>query len=383
VVASTRSIRRAVAVVLVALGSVAMWFGPMIAVQPGGVGTWLHATRVEAAGAAHTSSIFSTGTGGVTNLGTFGAWTLLTLGPVLVVGLLALLVLGVLWAATRRPVGDVTRRIWSRPGSGHPWYQRPGMVLSAAVLPPVAVVTLVQFAKGGYVLAYLPAATIGALVPAARLVHHRRPGIRRAGAILATVAVAAVCAWNVERFTEAWGILPGRLATDHPSLWISQARYQAPYADTAATIADADRADRVFATLGRRIDPRTDVVVSVAIGPGLDLYRNMGFALPGVRVSLVSLSPPVVLYTELHGLLYYGSGTTIALGPGGTAWFLTAPGAPDLSATATPAGSIDGLRVWRVTPGPGAAGPGAAGVPVAGITVTESPGPRSLGGGIR
>lgn len=373
VVASTRTVRQAVAVVGVALAGVAVWFAPTIALQPGGLSAWLHATRVEAAGAAGASSIFSTGAGGVTNLGTFASWTLLTLGPAVVIGLVAWSALALAGTATRRSVGDVTVRIWSRPGRAQPWYQHPGVVLAAAVLPPVAVVTLVQFAKGGYLLSYLPAATIGVLMPAARLVHHRRAPLRRAALLVGSGAVVLACAWNVERFTEAPGILPASVVTGHPGWWISQARYQAPYADTASAIAAADRADRALTGLGRRVDPRTDVLVVAGMGTGADLFRNVGFALPDVRVSLVSPSPPVVLYTELHGLLYYRRGSVVAVAPGGHAWILTAPSAPDLSGRARPFGTEAGFRLWRVSPG----------AVVLGVRVVAVAGARPLGGGIR
>ena len=49
---------------------------------------------------------------------------------------------------------------WTRP-----WYQSRTAVLAAAIVPPVLVVALVQFAKGGYLLAYLPAAVIALLLP--------------------------------------------------------------------------------------------------------------------------------------------------------------------------------------------------------------------------
>lgn len=373
VVASTATARRAVAVGAVALAGVAVWFVPTVTLQPGGLSVWLHATRVEAAGAASASSVFSTAVGGVTNLGTFASWTLLTLGPAAVIGLVALGMLGLSRAVTGRSAGDVTMRIWSRPDRSLPWYQHPAAVLGAAVVPPVAVVTLVQFAKGGYVLSYLPGATIAVLVPAARLVHHRRFPVRRASLVIGTAAVALACAWNIDRFTQAPGILPKRIAADHPGWWISQPRYQAPYATTASAIADADRADVALARLDRHVDPRRDVVVVVGAGQGLDLYRNVGFALPDVRVSLLDASAPVVLYTELHGLLYYRRGSIIQVAPGGTAWFLNAPPAPDLSAPASPSGSVGGFRIWRVSPG----------ADVLGIHVVAVAGTRPLGGGIR
>ena len=53
-------------------------------------------------------------------------------------------------------------------GWRRPWYQGRTTILGAAIVPPVLLVALVQFAKGGYLLAYLPAAVIALLLPARR-----------------------------------------------------------------------------------------------------------------------------------------------------------------------------------------------------------------------
>jgi hypothetical protein len=78
------------------------------------------------------------------------------------------------------------------------------------------------------------------LLPVARLLHHRARGVRRAAVVVATVLVAGIVVVNVQRFVAAPGILPVNVARDHPGLWISKARYQAPYADTADAIRAAD-----------------------------------------------------------------------------------------------------------------------------------------------
>jgi hypothetical protein len=104
----------------------------------------------------------------------------------------------------------------------------------------VAVVTLDQFPGGGAVLSYLVPATVLLLLPVGRLLHHRARGVRRTTTIVATVLVAGIVGVNVQRFVAAPGILPASVARDHPGLWISKARYQSPYADTASTIRAAD-----------------------------------------------------------------------------------------------------------------------------------------------
>ncbi|MHB8682639.1 MAG: hypothetical protein ACYDA2_11170 [Acidimicrobiales bacterium] len=375
VFAGVHSVRSAALVVGAGVASVALWFVPMVLVQPGGIHAWLRATRVETAGAARATSIFSSGSGGGTNLGTLAAYALLTLGLLAALGVVALLLLGLARLVTGEWAGDVTRRIWRirRPG-GTPWYQHNGAVLAAAIVPPAAIVGLVQFAKGGYLLAFLPATVIVLLLPLARLAHHQRSGVRRAALVLATAAVLGVCALNVQRFTDAPGLLPLSYGKAHPGVWISQARYQAPYAVTAQAITAADAADRALPALAGRIDDANDVVAVLDAGPGLNLYRNIGFALPGARVSLVSLAPALVRYTEQDGLLYYDSGATVDVGPGGVAWFLSAPPAPDLTPDlGTYVGTVAGFRVWRVLPGT-SVGP---------ISVVETSLPRPLGGQIR
>ena len=51
-------------------------------------------------------------------------------------------------------------------------------------------------------------------------------------------------AGNVQRFVAGPGILPATVTRHYPHLWISEARYQSPYADTAAAIRDADERHR-------------------------------------------------------------------------------------------------------------------------------------------
>ncbi|HUY63492.1 MAG TPA: hypothetical protein VMV14_03145 [Acidimicrobiales bacterium] len=370
VMASTRGLRQWMLTLASAVAAMALWFVPMVEVQPGGLSAWWHATRLESAGAADASSIFVTATGGRTNLGTFAAWALLTMGPALVLGLVATVVLGLARAATRRPAGDVTRRIWSLATNTElAWYQRSPVIVAAAVVPPLGLVTLVQFAKGGYLLSFLPAATVALLLPVSRLVHHRQAALRHAAVMIAGVALVAACGFNIERFTEEPGILPRSFALSHPWWWISQARYQSPYADTASTIAAADRADTELRRLGAMVDPSRDVVVALSLGAGLELYRNIGAAVPGVRVALVSWSPPILLYEELGGLLYYDSSTTVAVGPGGYAYVLTAPPASGLATEGTYVATLADFRVWRLSPG----------AQIGGVRVVADSGTRPLG----
>ena len=67
------------------------------------------------------------------------------------------------------------------------------MILGAAIIPPVLVVTLIQFAKGGYLLAYLPAAVILLLLPLGALNRTSTPG-----------RAPRRCGWSSLRWVSCW-----------------------------------------------------------------------------------------------------------------------------------------------------------------------------------
>jgi hypothetical protein len=377
VVASVRTVGQLLATVVAALAGLAAWFVPVIVIQPGGVHAWLHAVHVQISDAAHTSSVFAApAPGAITNIGTFGGWSIVSLGPAIAVGILAVLALAGARLVTRHPAGNVTRRIWSTSGGGlsdrieRPWYQRTGSIFAAAVLPPLALVTLGQFAGGGDVLWYLAPVTVLMLLPVGRLLHHRTPGFRYAAAVVATVLVAGIVAVNVQRFVAAPGILPASVAHDHRDLWISQPRYQAPYADTADTIRAGDRADPSFGRLRSLADPATDVIVCWPSPLGAGVYRIVGDELPQFRVALVGPRPGM----ELGGLLYRGHSSTLLVGPGGHAYFPVSPRSPEMTLLASEGGATEtttgvaGFEVWRVQPG----------TTVFDVTVTATSGPRPL-----
>jgi hypothetical protein len=250
VVASVRTVGHLLAVIGAGLGSVAVWFVPMILLQPGGLHAWLHAVHVQFSHAADTSSVFAApGSGAITTIGRFGGWSLVSLGPVLVLAVLAVVVMVGARLATGQPGGNASLRIWStatepRQPIERPWYQTTGAILTAALIPPLGLATLFQFPAGGAVLSYLVPATILGALPLGRLLHHRVRGLRRTAAVLATVLVAGAVVVNVQRFVTGPGILPAQVARDHPGLWLSKARYQSPYPDTAATIRAADASRR-------------------------------------------------------------------------------------------------------------------------------------------
>ncbi len=246
VVASVRTVGQLLSAALAAVASVAVWFVPMVLIQPGGLHTWFHAVHAQISMAAHTSSVFAAPSSGVvTNIGTFGGWSLVSLGPALVVAVVAVVLLTVTRVVTGQRGGNVALRIWSATSEQRqevelPRYQTTGAILGAALVPPVAVVTLGRFSGGGTVLGYLVPATVLLLLPVARLLHHRNWALRRSTAVVASVLLVAAVAVNVQRFVGAPGILPTSFTRAHRNLWISRARYQSPYTETAATIRAAD-----------------------------------------------------------------------------------------------------------------------------------------------
>jgi hypothetical protein len=397
VVAATRSWRRALATVATGLVSVAVWFLPMIAQQPGGFSAWLRATRAESTGAFQATSILDHAAGGHTNLGTFAAYTVVALAPVAVLSVLAGAVLGVRYLLGRsRPTAAIVPdppgvdaphpESWSRP-----WYQRRTAVLTAAILPPAAIVGLVQFAKGGYLLAYVPAAVIALLLPVNALLARRPSGAhasRSAGRhpttvsstwlVLASLGVAVVVGIGSQRFLAGDGVLPQRWLRAAGGVWLQQPQYQAPYTDTRQAITGADAIDTALGRLGPMLHPAGDVVVFDTVDGGDTIYRNAGWSLPNVRISLITTG--TLLYNQLHGALYYASGNTVAAGLTGSVYLVASPALPGM-ATLTASGEaipvstplpIGGYLVWRLLPG----------TTLLGVHIATSPRPPALGGGI-
>jgi hypothetical protein len=407
VVASTR--RWSHLGLTVAAGAVAAgaWFVPMLVAQPGGFAAWWRATRSEASGAAQLTSVLDHATGASTNLGTFAAYTALALAPLAALSVLALVLLGVrrsIRAVSGRRRPEAERRAFGlapvpalvppvaqlggptpspvvgspSPERRRPWYQRRPAVLGVAIVPPVLVVTLIQFAKSGYLLAYLPAAVIALLLPLGAL-NRRGAGSRRlspAWMVVTSVAVGVVVVVGAQRFVSAAAVIPPAWTNGSPSLWIDQPRYQAPYTTTAASIRATDAMDAAIATLGPEVRSHQDVVVFDTLDGGTTYYRNAGWELPGDRIALVA--PDQVLYNQLGGSLFVSPPQTIAVAPGGSVLLVASPALPGLAeltrqVDAVPVTSvrIGGYRVWRVR----------SGVSVLGVPVVTRTGPRPLGQG--
>jgi 4-amino-4-deoxy-L-arabinose transferase-like glycosyltransferase len=382
VVAATRRWTRLGVTVTAGVAAAAVWFVPMALEQPGGVAAWWRATRIESTGAAHATSVLDHAPGGATNLGTFAAYTVMALAPLAALTVLAALVLAIRRLVGAHPAGRHTHRPLPRP-----WYQRRIAILAAAILPPVALVSLVQFAKGGYALAYFPAATIALLLPVAAVIRRARSGTAGLWLSIATVGVVAVAALSAQRFLDGAGVLPTNW-TSSPAgkgglgLWVGQPRYQAPYADTRSAIDQSDQLDIGLRTLAPHLRFGRDVVVLDTLDGGVSFYRGAGWALPDARIALVA--PGQVVYNEQGGALYYAEGTpagaSVAVGPSGSVVLVASPALPGLARLAAAgdltllsmARPIGDYRVWQVRPG----------VTILGVPVVERAGRRPLGGGV-
>jgi hypothetical protein len=381
VIGSTRRWGQLMVTILAGAAAAGVWLVPMVVEQPGGLPAWARATRHEAAGAAHITSVLDHAAGGPTNIGTFLAYTVVALAPLAV-----LAAAGVAALLARRlkmgppPRSTVPEGLPALPRWTRPWYQRRAAVLTAAIVPPVLIVALVQFAKGGYLLAYLPAATIALLLPLGAL--SRRQGLPHRSTpvwmLLTSLGVIAVVVLGAQRFLGGGGVLPEQWVRSTGPVWLVQPRYQAPYLDTRAAIRNADSVDAALDGLAPSLRTDRDVVVFDVTDGGPNIYRNAGWALPDARIALIGAG--TVVYNELHGALYYASGHTVAVAPGGSAILVASPALPGLARLtaegyALPVRTprpVGGYRVWRVRPG----------VRILGVRVVQSAGPRPLGGGI-
>ncbi len=402
VAGSVRRIREVLAAVGLGLVALAAWLVPMALEQPGGITSWAQASRSESQGAFDASSVLHSASGGAVNLGTFAAYTTLALLPLVVLALVAAIGLGVratVRAIRRTPGGsapdDAPETIPPRPVAAHrisgprhrrrqrpwvrPWYQSRTVILVAATVPPVAVVALVEFAKSGYLLSYLPGAVIALLLTPAALMRSR-PGHRtaaRAWGVVATLVVLAFATFGADRFLFAGGVLPVRTQQGTHGLWLTQARFQAPYEQTRAYIGSVDRIDAQLSRLGRLVHPGSDVLVIDSVDGGVAFYRQAGTALPGRDIVLVS--PGTTDYLEHGGSLNYSDGRSVPAVPGGSVYLIASPILPGLE-TLTSTGEaklIPGYRiadflVWSVRPG----------ASILGVPVVTTQGPLPLGTGI-
>ena len=151
VAGSTRRWGRLALTVSAGVAAVAVWLVPMALTRPGGLSAWVHATRTEATGTARATSVLDHAAAGATNIGTFRRTPRWPSAP---------------WPscpssapwpssanASAPPPTPPRPVVPAGPGGAgprweRPWYQGRWAILGAAIVPPVAVVTLVAFARG-------------------------------------------------------------------------------------------------------------------------------------------------------------------------------------------------------------------------------------------
>ena len=409
VAGSVRRVREALRAVLAGAAAVALWAVPMALSQPGGLPAWARATRLEALGAVRATSIFDHAPSGAANVGTFAGYTLVAIAPLVALALVAGFVLLVrtlvravrsdpsITVSTLQSAASVAAPAATRPQLrsrrgrrsdwSRPWYQSRTAILVAAVVPPMAVVALVEFAKSGYLLAYLPGSVIALLLVPAAMLERDPPGrsARSAGRgvlvtiwfVVVSLAVGAIAVLGAQRFLTGTGVLPAKPTTSAHGFWLTQARYQAPYPATRSTIRAADAIDASLAALAPHLDPRRDVVVIDSLDGGSTFYRNAGWELPADRIAFVV--PGSAIYNEQFGSLYYTSQSTIPVGPGGSVYLIAPPSLPGLAqltrqvqAVHAGTGPIADYMVWKVS----------AGATILGVRVVTSPGIRPLGAGL-
>jgi len=390
VVAATRTWRLFAATLGAAVASVGIWFVPMVVMQPGGFAAWAHATRIEATGAAQSTSVLDHAPGGATNLGTFAGYTTVAMAPLGLLAILACLVLAGRWLTGGRGTGSPQSPAVASGNvtEGRPWYQSRASILGAALVPPILLVALVQFAKGGYLLAYLPAAVILLLLPLGALTGTLPPtGSRQRSAprrvslpwlCVATVGVVVVVGLGAQRFLAGDGVLPQSWVRSSGALWLAQPRYQAPYPDTRATIRSTDEIDGALSGVARSVRSSSDVIVFDTVDGGASFYRNAGWALPSDRIALIA--PGDVQYNELQGALYYASGSVVSVGPGGSVFLVASPALTGLASLASSGDAqpvavsrpIGHYLVFKIPPG----------ASLLGVRVISTANHRPLGTGI-
>ena len=399
---SVRRFSEAVKAVLVGAVAVAIWFVPMALSQPGGVTAWVRATRLETMGAVQATSILDHAQSGAVNVGTFAAYTFVALAPLIVLAVIAgfVLLIRTLVRAVRSDgaaddpippeaaIQSHSRRRRSRSAEWtRPWFQSRTAILVAAIVPPMAVVALVEFAKSGYLLAYLPGSIIALLLVPAALLRRDRPRrsdrSQRRGVLVTiwlvviSLAVAGIAVLGAQRFLAGTGVLPAKSTASNHGLWLTQTKYQAPYPATRSAIRSADAIDTSLAALAPLLRPGRDVVVIDTVDGGSTFYRNAGWELPADRVTLVVRGSAI--YNEQFGSLFYTSASTIPVGPGGYVYLIAPPSLPGLAnitrqvlAVPVHARPIARYLVWRVSPG----------ASILGVRVVTVPGVRPLGSGL-
>lgn len=280
VVKSVRSARQLVWAAGAGVVGLAAWMVPMFVEQPGGASTYVTFSR------AFYRNGFSTNAFTRYNALHAAAYTVAAVAVLVPVGLLGL-------AAWRRRRGA-----------------EPAVLLAVSAVFAFAFLALGYFGKAGYVLSYLPALVLLALLPLASAGR----GLRAAGSVLVTV----LCVVQVQRFVSAEGLMPKRFIDDERA-WFTEGRYGAPYPLTHQWIMHIDRDTDALARVASAFSPGRDVLVFAA-GNGGHRFRHACFTMPEFRVHF--LREGMDFYRCERGRMLTEADGVVEVPPGGRAVYV-------------------------------------------------------------
>jgi len=330
-----RSVRRLAAATLALGAAISAWLVPAALQQPGGLSVLLSQGRITFDSAARLTSVLIGARDAYSNIVAALVATAVAVGfafaiPVLAVG--------------QRVAGQGPGR-FHRPSDPADRLRRPGpaSLLVLAILPGLLEATLIHFGKLGYLLVFLPALLLLVLLPAR--------GLRGAWRILASVAIAATCLYNAERFLRAPALIPLRVADR--SGFLAEGRNGGPIALTAAEIRRLDADQVQYRDLARVFDPSRDVLVFDLDNAGWR-YRYSEYQLP--QFTSYFLRDDASSEVALERAHLYDPQRTILVPPGGVAILVLGGITPEI-ATLVAAGQVHAVQlssgpiVWTAVPG--------------------------------
>jgi len=331
---SSRDLRTWLGGVAVGVGAVASWLVPMLVEQPGGFRAWRDASDALLEGSVRQTAFFA-GTAEVVtrNMSQGATYATVAFLPAALVALVA--VIHVVRAGHLRAPPSVEGRPW--------WVSRTALPALAAG-PALVFLVAIHFGKAGYLLAALPAGVLLLLAPVAGLDRAGRRGVAAAGLVVCTVSAG--------RFLLAPAVVPESLVDATP-LFLTSSANGAPFAFSAAAVAESDRRTEQQLALADAFDPASDVLVWGWLNGG-ERYRHATLTLPQFTTSFVRDSTHV--HTARGGRWRTDPDTTLEVPPGGRAVFVLAHVPPDLEVLLA-AGSAEavrlesGITVWVVGPG--------------------------------
>lgn len=330
---SVRSPAQLVAAAGAGAVGLAAWMVPMFIEQPGGMTAYIRFSR------AFYRSGFTTNAFTAYNAAHAAAYTLAATLPVLPLALLGTAA----WRGRRLDQRGAPRRSREAP-----------LVLAVSSAFAFGFLALGYFGKAGYVLSYLPAIVLLALLPLASAGR----GLRRA----ATALVVVVCLVQMQRFVSAEGVMPKRFVNED-GLWFTETRYGAPFPLTHEWMRHVDRDTDALASLADALSPQRDVLVFPA-GNGGYRFRHACFTMPEFRIHY--LRDGADFYRCEDGRMLTEADGVIEVPPGGRAVFILDFEPPEAAGQPLSKQAVaSGRTVWIAAPGVSLYGPVVREAPVA------------------